>query len=861
MPSPGSSSDLILSTDAIAPKSEEAASEETTIDENPSSCPDRSELERQVQLATLLNEINVQLSSTLDLDEVLSTACRLLCRTLKCNRASVLVREEEARNLFVTRGEYNDGDYPSQLGIEVNPKDNAHLQALQETTKAVAVERFSDFPGLGEASLQIVESLQIRSMLAIATRHQGEVNGIIGLHQCDRERVWQPWEQQLLEGVARQLGIAIDRARLYKATRDAAAQEAFLRLVTNKVRNTLDTQTILQTAVQGARRLLQADRVVIYQFHENWHGSVVVEDVVRPWTSVLGNMGADDCFSGEYAHLYREGRVRAIDDVQADDKLDRCHVEFLERLQVRANLIVPILLGKPRRNDLPQLWGLLIAHHCRAPRRWKTRESHLMTQLADQLAIAIGQADLYAKSQAQAQRESLLRLMTDRVRRSLDLPEILQTAVTGIRDLLETDRVVVYQFVEGWQGEVVVEDVARPEWSILTQETRDDCFHGEHAQLYLKGRVRAIDDIHTDPELDVCHRNFLHRIHVKANLIVPIVTRRTDSGELSESRQLWGLLLAQACESPRPWKPTEIELLSQLAEQVAIAVQQSELYTQTKAQAQELRQTLDRLQSTQLQLIQSEKLSGLGKMAAGVAHEINNANNFIFANLHYASEYGTSLLEGIETLDIAEVEELKEDLDFDYLREDFPKVMKSMKDGSQRISSVVNALQTFSHLNEAELKPVDLHECLDSSLVMLQRRFKSDLKVCKQYDETLPEVECRPGQINQVFFNLIENALDVLEDLEVPGQLTLRTERLSAEWVRVAVRDNGPGIPETVRDRVFDPFFTTKSVGKGTGLGLSTCYQVVVQAHGGKLYVNDNLSSGTEIVIELPVAQEDGEPR
>ncbi|MDC0835081.1 Circadian input kinase A [Geitlerinema sp. FC II] len=861
MSSLSSSSDLVVPTNTTDSISNETRSRETTERENPTPPRDRSALERQVQLATLLNEINIQLSSTLDLDEVLSTACRLLCRTLNCNRASVLVREEDDRDLFVTRGEYNDGDYPSQLGIEVNPHENPHLQALQQTSKSLAVKRFIDFPGLGEAAKQIVESLQIRSILAVATRHQGEINGIIGLHQCDREREWQPWEQQLLEGVARQLGIAIDRARLHKATRDAAAQEAFLRLVTNKIRNTLDTETILNTAVRGARRLLQVDRVVIYQFHENWNGSVVVEDVVEPWTSVLGNMGADDCFSGEYAHLYREGRVRAIDDIFEDENLDRCHVKFLERLQVRANLIVPILLGKPRPNDLPKLWGLLVAHHCRAPRRWKTRESHLMTQLADQLAIAIGQADLYTKSQAQAQRENLLRLMTDRVRRSLDLPEILQTAVTGIRDLLETDRVVVYQFTEGWQGEVAVEDVARPEWSILNQETRDDCFHGERARSYLQGRVRAIDNVGIDPDLDPCHRDFLESLHVKANLIVPIVTRGTDSGELSESRQLWGLLLAQACQSPRSWKPTEIELLSQLAEQVAIAVQQAELYAQTKAQAQELREALDRLQSTQLQLIQSEKLSGLGKMAAGVAHEINNANNFIFANLHYASEYGTSLLEGLETLHSQEVEDLKEDLDFDYLCDDFPKVMKSMKDGSQRISSVVNALQTFSHLNEAELKPVDLHECLDSSLVMLQRRFKSDLKVCKQYDETLPEVECRPGQINQVFFNLIENALDVLEDLEIPGKLALRTERLSDDWVRVAVRDNGPGIPATVRDRVFDPFFTTKAVGQGTGLGLSTCYQVVVQSHKGKLYVNDRLQSGAEIVIELPVRHEDAESR
>lgn len=814
-----------------------------------------SSLERQVQLANLLNEINIQLSSTLDLDEILNTACRLLCQTLQCSRASVLVREDDHLEHLVTRGEWIEGNYPSQLGLTLDAGENAHLQRLMLDPRALCVTCMSDFPGLGTQAEDLVKSLSIQSMLAIATRYQGEVNGVIGLHQCDRPREWQEWEQQLLEGVARQLGIAIDRARLYKATRDAAAQEAFLRLVTNKVRNTLDVTTILQTAVRGARRLLDVDRVVIYQFGDNWRGQVVVEDVVEPWTSVLGDMGADDCFSGEYAHLYREGRVRAIDNIHTDLDLDACHVRFLDTLQVKANLIVPILIGQDDRDELPYLWGLLIAHQCRAPHHWKSRESQLMTQLSDQIAIAIQQAELFAQSQAQAQRESLLRLMTERVRETLDIPSILQTAVAGIRALLDTDRVVVYQFKDGWLGEVVSEDVKRSQWSIINQESRDDCFNGEHAQLYLQGRVRAMDDVASDPELDDCHRAFLESISVKANLIVPIVTGRTDAN--GKPAYLWGLLLAQACSAPRQWQEAEISLLGQLAEQIAISIQQAELFTRTKAQAQELQATLDRLQSTQLQLIQSEKLSGLGKMAAGVAHEINNANNFIFANLHYAGEYGESLIEGLEELALPELEVLKEELDFEYLREDFPKVMKSMQEGSQRIHNVVRSLQTFSHLNEAEIKPVDLHECLDSSLAMLKLRFDADLEIHKRYDEQLPEVACYPGQVNQVFFNLIENALDAIENHSSKGCLTLRTERLSEGWVRVSVRDNGGGIPVEVRDRIFDPFFTTKSVGKGTGLGLSTCYQAIVQVHEGKIYLNPDLEDETEFVIELPVHRDD----
>ncbi|NMG59443.1 GAF domain-containing protein [Geitlerinema sp. P-1104] len=817
------------------------------------------DLQRQVQVANLINQINTELSSTLELEDSLNTACRLLCQTLNCSRASVFVQDDSDPDTLVTQGEHINGEYPSQMGLKIEAQDNAHIQVLMSEDTPVSESEMLEFPGLGAKTREALESLEIKSMLAIATRYQGEVNGIIGLHQCDRPRQWEDWEAQLLQGVARQLGIAIDRARLYKTSQEAAAQEAFLRLVTNKIRNTLDVKTILQTAVEGARRLLQADRVVIYQFQDDWKGRVVVEDVTESWTSVLGDMGADDCFSGEYAHLYREGRVRSINNIETDLDLDKCHANFLKKLDVKANLIVPILIGQNQEGDLPELWGLLIVHQCSSPRHWRIRESHLMLQLADQLAIAIQQAELFSRSQAQVERESLLRLMTERVRSTLDLPEILQTAVTGIRGLLDTDRVVVYQFINGqqgkWDGDVVVEDVRQPQWSIVHQKTCDDCFGGEHSQLYLQGRVRAMDDVANDPALDDCHREFLSSISVKANLIVPIVTKPANSkdGEL----YLWGLLLAQACEAPRQWQDGEITLLGQLSEQIAIGIQQAELYNQTKTQAQELQATLDRLQSTQLQLIQTEKLSGLGKMAAGVAHEINNANNFIFANLHYVQEYGNSLLEGLASLDTETAINLKEDLDFDYIQEDFPNMLKSMRQGSERIHNVVRSLQTFSHLNEAEIKPVNLHDCLESSLSMLRLRFHANLTINKKYSQEMPRVACYPGQVNQVFFNLIENALDALEPQPESAELSLRTEVLSEDWVRVSIADNGPGIAPEIRDLIFDPFFTTKAIGSGTGLGLSTCYQAIVQGHGGKLYLNEAVESGTEICIELPVHRRD----
>ncbi|MGL5192858.1 MAG: GAF domain-containing protein, partial [Chroococcales cyanobacterium] len=344
------------------------------------------ELQREVQRSRLLNQINNKVRNTLDLDEVLQAACNLLGETFKCSRVSILVNESEEGDWLITRGEYKSDDYTSQLETRVPLADNPHLHRLMSQTSPLAVTRFSEFPGLGEETLERVQELRIKSMLAISTSYQGKVNGIIGLHQCDREREWSSWEQDLLEGVASQLAIAINQAQLYSATRAAAQRESLLRLITNQIRSTLDLNTVLTTAVRELRKLLNTDRVVIYRFMEDWSGEIVVEDLHVPWPQIFGGIVADNCFKTDHAELYKQGRVRAIDDIH-NAGLNSCHAEFLDKLQVKANLVVPIAMPD-------HLWGLLIAHECHATRHWTQGEIELLEQLGHQMAIAISQAEL-----------------------------------------------------------------------------------------------------------------------------------------------------------------------------------------------------------------------------------------------------------------------------------------------------------------------------------------------------------------------------------------------------------------------------------------------------------------------------------
>ena len=298
----------------------------------------------------------------------------------------------------------------------------------------------------------------------------------------------------------------------------------------------------------------------------------------------------------------------------------------------------------------------------------------------------------------------------------------------------------------------------------------------------------------------------------------------------------------------------------------------------------ELQNILQELQRTQAQIIQSEKMSSLGQMVAGVAHEINNPVNFVYGNIAPALEYAKYLLNLIELYQKhypephQEIENEIEAIEFDYIRDDFPKLLNSMTAGTVRIRQIVLSLRNFSRLDEAEFKPVDIHEGIDSTLMILQNRLKPQsnhpkIKVVKEYAD-LPLVDCYASQLNQVFLNILVNAIDALDEYNLqltPAEydavaspcaikadssyINISTEVTSNEWIVIRIADNGPGIPEDIKSKLFDPFFTTKEVGKGTGLGLSISYQIIVDKHGGKLDCYSTPGQGTEFVIEIPVHQ------
>ena len=321
----------------------------------------------------------------------------------------------------------------------------------------------------------------------------------------------------------------------------------------------------------------------------------------------------------------------------------------------------------------------------------------------------------------------------------------------------------------------------------------------------------------------------------------------------------------------------EQEVLARVSNQLV----QRQLFQQTQSYAQQLEQTLTELKKTQAQLIQKEKMASLGQFVAGIAHEINNPVNFIYGNIALAADYARDLLHLVELYrhyyphPVAEIIGELDEIQPEFIAEDYPKLLNSMTEGASRISEIVMSLRNFSRLGEQKYKPVDIHEGIDNTLVILEHRLKGsnkqdEIEVIKHYSQ-LPKVTCYASELNQVFMNLLSNAIDALETQPSPRTITISTS-LSSESapalhnqdskvatqnyksVVINIADNGCGMSEDVRHQIFDPFFTTKPVGRGTGLGLAISHDIVVEKHRGQISCISAPGRGTELILHIPIS-------
>ncbi|MEG4320474.1 MULTISPECIES: PAS domain S-box protein [unclassified Microcoleus] len=702
-----------------------------------------------------------------------------------------------------------------------------------------------DTPCYAEELLQFVDG-EYHQLEIIKTQVKDDCGRAIGLIGLGLDVTQQKAAQrQLQESEAR--------------FRKLAEQEALLNQLANNIRKSLDLDTILATTVQQIRELQQLDRCLFIWYLPDasppvWAVTYEAKNNAD-LPSLLGLFPT--AVSGSHAERIANLEIIRIDDFEiVTDPVER---EFFRYVGFNSLLDIPLKTSSGK-------IGVICCGACSSVRCWSDEEVELLVAVGNQLAIAINQAELYetsrlvaAEASSAAMQQKLLNQLGSQIRASLDLDTILATTVREIRDLLQIDRCVFIWYFP---------DADPPAWDVVHEAKNDDLISllgyypaditATLPQKIAKSEIYQVNDVATFS--DSLEREFFLQMGYKSVLDVPV----------KSAGGLIGVVGCTSCREVRRWTKDEVELLSAICDQLSIAISQSELYTQSvdsarmaREQTAQLEATLCELQQAQTQLVQAEKMSSLGQMVAGIAHEINNPVSFIFGNLTYTEEYTGNLMKLLQMYrdEYPEppqaIQEQIEGLELDFLLDDLPKMLSSMQVGATRIRDIVRSLRNFSRLDESEMKNVNIHEGIDSTLMILEHRLKaqpdrSAIQVVKEYGQ-LPLVECYAGQLNQVFMNIIANAIDALqEQLENPGIIRIRTE-VEGNFAAIRIADNGAGITDKVKQRIFDPFYTTKPIGSGTGMGLAISHSIIVEKHKGKINCSSVVGKGTEFAIEIPI--------
>lgn len=495
--------------------------------------------------------------------------------------------------------------------------------------------------------------------------------------------------------------------------------------------------------------------------------------------------------------------------------------------------------------------------------------------IGDQKTAAIAALVSYL-AQQQQDKKVVVRELLEKYE-EIDLFQDLSTQVTASLDVQEIARLVIEEAknsINSTSGAILLLDDNSGGLKILWEYGQIGTLakplklgQGIIGTILQSGNGEIVNHVSTDS------RFMEFQARVSSLICVPLMSKK----------QMIGAIV-MCSETPTTYSTKDWKLLSILALQTAGAIEKALLYERSctaaqvaQEQAQQLQRTLFELQQTQTKLIQSEKMSSLGNLVAEVAHDMNNPINYVSGNLSHIQQYTQELLGLLQlyrqhySQPVSEIQAVLDNLELEFLIEDLNKMLSSMILGVGRMRQLALSLRNFSRLDQMEMKPVDIHEGIDSTLLIMQSRLKPKeknlgIQVIKEYGK-IPLIEGYANQLNQVFMNLIANAIDALEESMISCQwpvitgkttdhlqIRISTAMVDSTWLKIQIADNGPGIPDSLQKRLFEPFFTTKPTGKGTGLGLSISHQII-EKHGGLLRCLSQPGEGTTFCIEIPAMQ------
>jgi PAS domain S-box-containing protein len=667
------------------------------------------------------------------------------------------------------------------------------------------------------------------------------------------------------------------RQQTEQTIRQQAEREFVLREITQRIRKSLDLPTIFGTAVCEIRQVMETDRVGIFKFaddHNFEEGEFVAEAVGNGFEAILGAKIHDPGFTQQLARYYQQGKISVVEDIHTAGLRDD-EVQVLAKFQVRANLVVPLLNGS-------ELWGLLCIHHCATPRSWQAIEINLIEHIAEQIGIGIQQATLYEKVQSeleirwraeeaialQLRQQRTLGAIAQQIRNSLKIEDILAATTAQVRELMMVDRATIFRVFPDLKIRAV-EEVVVPEYpSLVGMEWEREPFSKEEFDFYIQGQPRIVVDVMQDVWSAQCQK-WVGMSKVKSKIVAPILLRGDHktyrSIEPTDDRvQLWGLLSVHACGSPRSWQDAEAQLLQQIADQLAIAIQQASLFEQLQQELIEREQAEAQLRQSNQELARATRLKD--EFLASMSHELRTPLNTILG-----------MSEGLQ------------DAAFGSINERQQKSLSTISKSGKHLLALINDILDLSKIEankfQLELSDVPVQDlCQNSLLFIKELALKKQIRLTTELPDYLKRIKIRVDdrRCRQVLINLLSNAVKFTPEggsIILDVRLTARLDRqpqggdlalppaidplpsqqhstAPSPWqITFSIIDTGIGIEPQNIAKLFQSFVQIDSSLSrqyaGTGLGLALVKRIV-EMHGGTVSVQSQVNQGSCFAVSMP---------
>ena len=697
-----------------------------------------------------------------------------------------------------------------------------------------------------------------------------------------------------------------------------------VRATVSKIQSAKNLKDLCQVTVEEVRQISGFDRVMVYQFDPEGNGAVIAEDKSEKLSPFLGLNYPSSDIPKQARQLYSLNWLRLIPDInyqpvpivsgqnavttQPRDlsfsvlrSVSPIHIEYLQNMGVAASMSISLIKDK-------ELWGLIACHNY-TPKYLNYELRAACEFIGQVMSLELQSKEGNEDYDYKLHLKSILTKIFEDISTSENLSQVL---VKCQHNLLEAVNAQGAAIVFGDNCYRVGQTPEGESLKYLTQwvqkHLKQEIFYTDSLTKCYPEAEEFKDTASGCLAIAISPTQKIYVLWFRPEVIKtvnwagnPNKTLQTDEdgNHRLSPRKSFELWKENVRYKSLPWKQCEIDAALELRkaminivlcqidklEKLNRALEES--VAREREKTAHLKTAMSELKRAQTQLVQSERMSSLGQLVSAVAYEVTNPINFIYGNLSYANEYSQKMIDLLQLYEqhypspSPEIQAQIEAVELEFIVEDLPKLLGSMKVGANRIREIVQSLRNFSRIDEADIKPVDIHDGLDSALLILSNRLKPKpdrpaIHLIKEYG-SLPLVECYPVQINQVFMNVLTNAIDALEDAfvnhnlsshcadkEEPvkyGQIRIVTEICPGEKaVAVRIEDNGCGMTQTVRQKIFEPFFTTKPVGKGAGIGLTISHEIVVEQHGGKLTCNSAPGEGTEFIIEIPLNQTHPKP-